>query len=167
MSARSFHDSNDLLYSDASDAPRKQQRAVELLAEQRTAGTGVLSLQVLQEHLVAATRKLAVDVGVARRKVELFARYQVVVLDVEDVLAAVDLHRLQQLSFWEALIVRAAREGGCVPLIPAFSIHGTRRSIACGAAPHSSRSPFASCCQIVRRRISLVPSAMLITRSVS
>jgi hypothetical protein len=32
--------------------------------------------------------------------------------------------------------------------------------------PHNSRSPLASCCQMVRRRISLVPSAMLITRSV-
>ena len=40
-------------------------------------------------------------------------RDSVVILDVEDVLDAIDLHRLHQVSFWDALIVRAAKEGGC------------------------------------------------------
>jgi predicted nucleic acid-binding protein len=102
MSARSFLDTNILLYSDSADAPAKQRRALELLAEQRLARTGVVSLQVLQEYFVAATRK-----------VELFANYHLVVLDVDDVLAAIDLHRLHQLAFWDALVVRAAKEGGC------------------------------------------------------
>jgi Uma2 family endonuclease len=36
------------------------------------------------------------------------------VLEVyRDVLAAIDLHRLHQVSFWDGLIVRAAKEGGC------------------------------------------------------
>ena len=113
MSARSFLDTNVLLYTDSSDAPTKRKRALELLGEHRLARTGVVSLQVLQEYFVGATRKLAVDVAVARRKVELFANYHVVILDVEDVLAAIDLHRLHQVSFWDGLIVRAAKEGGC------------------------------------------------------
>ena len=113
MSARSFFDTNILLYTDSSDAPAKRKRALELLGEHRLARSGVVSLQVLQEYFVAATRKLGVDVDVARRKVELFANFHLVVLDVEDVLAAVDLHRLHQVSFWDALIVRAAKQGGC------------------------------------------------------
>lgn len=113
MTVRSFLDTNVLLYTDSSDAPAKQKRALDLLAEHRLARTGVVSLQVLQEYFVAATRKLGVDPAVARRKVELFANHHLVVLDVEDVLAAVDLHRLHQVSFWDALIVRAAKEGGC------------------------------------------------------
>jgi predicted nucleic acid-binding protein len=124
MSARSFLDSNVLLYTDAVDAPAKQRRAFELLAEHRLARTGVVSLQVLQEYFVAATRKFAVDTGVARRKVELFANYHLVVLDVEDVLAAIDLHRLHQLSFWDALVVRAAKEGGCAVLYSEDLQHG-------------------------------------------
>jgi predicted nucleic acid-binding protein len=36
-----------------------------------------------------------------------------VTLSFEDVLAAIDLHRLHQVSFWDALILRAAKEGGC------------------------------------------------------
>jgi predicted nucleic acid-binding protein len=113
MSARSFLDSNVLLYTDSRDAPAKRRRALELLAQQRLGRTGVVSLQVLQEYFVAATRKLGVQSSVARRKVELFANYQVVVLDVDDVLGAIDLHRLHQVSFWDGLIIRAAKEGGC------------------------------------------------------
>jgi len=73
----------------------------------------VVSLQVLQEYFVAATGKLGVETGLARRKVELFANDHVVTLDVDDMLAAIDLHRLHRLSFWDALVVRAAKEGGC------------------------------------------------------
>src|SRR5580692_5293038 len=70
MSARSFFDTNVLVYADDKAAPAKQRRAVELVAEHRRAGTGVVSLQVLQEYFVTVTRKLQVDPRVARRKVE-------------------------------------------------------------------------------------------------
>ena len=33
--------------------------------------------------------------------------------DVSDILAAVDLHRLHGFSFWDALILRAAKQAGC------------------------------------------------------
>ena len=113
MSARSFLDTNVLLYSDDRDAPGKRRRALDLLAEHRLARSGVVSLQVLQEYFATATRKLGVEAAIARRKVELFANYHLVVLDVDDVLAAIDLHRLHQLAFWDALVVRAASQGGC------------------------------------------------------
>ena len=124
MSARSFFDTNILLSTDSSDAPAKRKRALELLGEYRLGRTGVVSLQVLQEYFVAATRKLGVEVDVARRKVELFANFHLVILDVEDVLAAIDLHRLHQVSFWDALIVRAAKQGGCPEVYSEDLQHG-------------------------------------------
>jgi predicted nucleic acid-binding protein len=33
--------------------------------------------------------------------------------DVADVLAAIDLHRLHGFSFWDALILRSAKQSGC------------------------------------------------------
>ena len=33
-----------------------------------------------------------------------------------DILAAIDLHRLHKLSFWDALVVRAAQQAGCTVL---------------------------------------------------
>ena len=113
MSARSFFDTNILVYTDDKDAPSKQRRALELVAEHRRAGTGVVSLQVLQEYFVAITRKLQVDARTARRKVELLAEFDVAAPEVSDILAAIDLHRLHRFSFWDALVLRSARQSGC------------------------------------------------------
>src|SRR6266478_4466392 len=113
MPARSFFDTNVLIYADDKAAPAKQRRALELVAEHRRAGTGVVSLQVLQEYFVTVTRKLQVDARIARRKVELLAEFDVAAPDLADILAAIDLHRLHGFSFWDALVVRAAKQAGC------------------------------------------------------
>jgi predicted nucleic acid-binding protein len=113
MSARSFFDTNVLVYTDDKATPAKQRRALDLLAEHRRAGTGVVSLQVLQEYFVTVTGKLHLDVRIARRKVELLADFDVAAPEVADILAAIDLHRLQGFSFWDALIVRSAKQAGC------------------------------------------------------
>ncbi len=113
MSARSFFDTNVLIYADDKAAPAKQRRALDLLSEHRRAGTGVVSMQILQEYFVTVTRKLGVDARVARRKVELLAEFDVAAPDIADILAAIDLHRLHGFSFWDALILRAAKQAGC------------------------------------------------------
>lgn len=113
MIARSFLDTNVLVYTDDASEPRKQRRAFELYRACFTRGRGVVSTQVLQEYFVATTRKLGVDPAIARRKLELFATMDVVVTQVGDILAATDLARLHSLSFWDALIVRAALAANC------------------------------------------------------
>ena len=70
-------------------------------------------MQILQEYFVAATRELNVAADIARRKLELLAEFDVVAPDLADILAAIDLHRLHLISFWDALVVRAAKQGGC------------------------------------------------------
>ena len=110
---RSFFDTNVLIYADDKAAVAKQRQALELLAEHRRARTGVVSMQVLQEYFVTVTRKLRVDPAVARRKVELLAEFDVAAPEVGDILAAIDLHRLHGFSFWNALVVRAAKQAGC------------------------------------------------------
>ncbi|MBA2563849.1 MAG: PIN domain-containing protein [Gemmatimonadetes bacterium] len=129
MSARSFLDTNVLVYTDDADAPVKQSRALELLHRTRLDGSGVLSTQILQEYFSAATRKLGVPARLARRKIELFARFDVVLVDLSDILGAIDLHRLHQISFWDSLVIRAALRSGCSLLYtedlqPALRIEG-------------------------------------------
>ncbi len=113
MSARSFFDTNILVYADDRSEPKKQRQALDLIAEYRRSGSGVLSLQVLQEYFVTVTRKLGVDPAIARRKVELLAEFDVAVPRLGDILAAIDLHRLHGLQFWDALIVQSAKQAGC------------------------------------------------------
>ena len=113
MTARSFFDTNIIIYGDDKSAPAKQRRALDLWAEHRRAGTGVVSLQVLQEYFVTVTKKLRVEPSVARRKVELLAEFDVATPELADVMAAIDLHRLHGFSFWDALILRMAQQAGC------------------------------------------------------
>jgi predicted nucleic acid-binding protein len=125
MPARSFFDTNILICADDKADPAKQQRALDLVAEHRRGRTGVVSLQVLQEYFVTVTRKLQVDARVARRKVELLAEFDVATPEVADILAAIDLHRLHGFSFWDALILRAAKQAGCNVLF-SEDMHGGR-----------------------------------------
>lgn len=124
MSVRSFFDTNVLIYADDRAALAKQRRALELIAEHRRAATGVVSLQVLQEYFVIITRKLGVEAAVARRKVELLAEFDVAAPDVADIIAAIDLHRLHKFSFWDALILRSAKQSGCRVLFSEDFQHG-------------------------------------------
>ncbi|MGD0212840.1 MAG: PIN domain-containing protein [Terriglobales bacterium] len=113
MSVRSFFDTNVLLYADDEFAPVKQRRSRDLVAQHRRDGTGVVSLQVLQEYFVNVTRKLHVDPLIARRKVEILSEFDVASLEIDDILAAIDLHRLHGFSFWDALVLRAAKQTAC------------------------------------------------------
>lgn len=121
---RRFLDTNVLVYADDHDAGVKRTRARELLADVLASGEGVISTQVLQEFFVSATRKLHVDPAIARRKVEILAEMDVVILDRELIVGAIDLYRLHSLAFWDALIVRAAAVAGCGVLLTEDLQHG-------------------------------------------
>jgi predicted nucleic acid-binding protein len=116
MSVLAFLDTNVLIYADDSSSPKKQKRATALVAEHLRTQTAVVSLQVLQEYFVAATRKLGLTPEAAQRKVEILAKARVVRFEPADVIAAIELHRLRQISFWDALIVHAARCAGAAIL---------------------------------------------------
>jgi predicted nucleic acid-binding protein len=109
MASLSFFDTNVLVYADDVSAPAKRERAIELTLEHQKADSLVLSLQVLQEYYAAATKKLRVDPALAQSKVEILARGRVVRFTERDVIASIELHRLRQISFWDAMIVHAAR----------------------------------------------------------
>lgn len=109
MKGLAFFDTNILVYSDDAADARKQALAVSLLAAHRRDNSLVVSLQVLQEYYATTTRKLKVDPLVAQTKVEALARGRVVRFTERDVIAAIELHRLSQISFWDAMIVHAAR----------------------------------------------------------
>lgn len=112
MKRPAFFDTNILVYADDASSPRKQRRAIALIAEHYRSGSAVVSLQVLQEYFAAATRKLRVDAELAQRKVELLARGRVIRFEPHDVIASIELHRLARISFWDAMIVHAARLAG-------------------------------------------------------
>lgn len=112
MANRSFFDTNVLVYAHAADEPKKRTVARKLLTAHLADQTAVFSTQVLQEYFVAVTR-IGLPADLAQHHVATYAQANVVQVTTELILAAIDLHRLHQLSFWDALILRSARAAGC------------------------------------------------------
>lgn len=75
--------------------------------------------QVLQEFYVVATRKFDPPLSkrAARRIVGTYAEWSVVHIDVPMLLAASQLEQRHRVSFWDALIVEAARRAGASRLV--------------------------------------------------
>ena len=113
-SGRTFVDTNVLLYAHDASETEKQPIARALLEGLWADRSGVLSTQVLQEFYVVATRKFKPPMrrSEARELIALYATWSVVRVDVELILDATALEERAQLSFWDALIIEAARRGG-------------------------------------------------------
>jgi predicted nucleic acid-binding protein len=126
MTVPCFVDTNVLAYADDGRDPKKQTLARDLVRRLLHERSGKLSLQVLQEFFAAARQKLGLSAVEARRRIEVYSHFDAVRLDVDDVLAAIDLHRLHDLSIWDALILRAATMSGCRVLYTEDLQHGRR-----------------------------------------
>jgi predicted nucleic acid-binding protein len=109
-----FVDTNVLLYavSTAEDERTNKERALEILDGVDV----VLSVQVLQEFYVQATRasrteKLEHDLAVAL--IESWLRFRVHDVTQSVMRNALATKQRWQISYWDAAIVEAAREAGC------------------------------------------------------
>ena len=125
MTDRAFFDTNILVY--LFDTRDSQKRAVarQLLGRYFSEKRGVLSTQVLQEFFVNVTRKAAqLSSNEARAIVANFLQVDVVVVSGSHILNAIDLHQRYQLSFWDGLILAAAKAGGASILFSEDLSHG-------------------------------------------
>jgi len=120
-----FVDTNVLLYALSSrpDEAGKAARAVAILAEPALA----LSVQVLQEFYVQATRPTSADPLSHEDAVAFMAtleRFPVQAMTVEVMRAALGARVRWQLNCWDAAIVEAARALGCRELLSEDLQHG-------------------------------------------
>ncbi len=117
MSARSFVDTNILLYADSPAEPEKQSIALALIAEQLRLGSGVISMQVLHEFAAAGLKKLDLADSLVQSRIDLYSRFEIVMPGVGALKEALALRVMYTLSFWDALIIQAAHDGGCTRLL--------------------------------------------------
>ena len=135
---RSFIDTNVLVYADDGSDPAKQATSVDLIEAHLRARSGVISTQVLQEFVNVALRKLRLPMDLIRNRLRLYGLFEVVPASAAMVSDALELHAQNPLSFWDALIVQAAYQSGCVQLLT--------EDLAAGAIVNGVRivNPFAS-----------------------
>jgi len=117
MSVRTFLDTNVLVYAFDDGEPQKRDRARALLTA--PPAPLAISAQVIGEFYVVVTRKLPKPLtqSDATAAVEQLVRLPVVPLDAELTSAAVATSQASQLSYWDALILEAARAAGCDVLL--------------------------------------------------
>jgi predicted nucleic acid-binding protein len=120
-----FVDTNVLLYSisTAADEARKHKVAIEVL----NAADLALSVQVLQEFYVQATRSTradAIDPAIAAGLVRAWIRFTLQDITLSVMLDALTIAQSHRLSYWDAAIVAAARALGCSEVLTEDLSHG-------------------------------------------
>lgn len=113
MPGRVFLDANVLVYAQDARSSKKQRTSRDLIARLASSADGVISTQVLQEFYVATTRELGVPALAAKGILKTFAVFDTVQVSPALIQDAVDCSILNQLSFWDALILAAASAAGC------------------------------------------------------
>lgn len=118
MSDIVFVDSSILIYAHDSDAALKRERAIESLRLLWETGAGRISVQVLQEFYVNATRKLAKPLArsTAREVVSSYGAWIREATTTDTVLRASDIAEMAQISFWDALIFASAEQASATQL---------------------------------------------------
>ena len=81
---------------------------LSLIGEHRSARSRVISTQVLQEYANVALRKLGLPTALVQERLGFYARFEVVMTSSALIADALDLFVLRSISFYDALIVRAA-----------------------------------------------------------
>ena len=109
-----FLDTNVLLYALSTELgeARKAETALDLLNQ----AAGVLSVQVLQEFYVQATRETKPDRITHDQAVALITsweRFTIQEITLEIMHAALRTKKRFLISYWDAAIVEAARAAGC------------------------------------------------------
>lgn len=125
MSARHFLDTNILLYSISRDPAEteKRDRAIALLDRD----DGALSVQVLQEFYVQATRATRPDRlphEIAAGLIATWTRFAVQETTLALVIRALAITAEHEFSYWDSAIIAAAGALGCRELYSEDLSHG-------------------------------------------
>ena len=125
MSALHFFDTNILLYSISrtDEEAAKRDKAVALLDEDG----GALSVQVLQEFYVQATRVTRPDPlphEIAAGLIRTWMRFEVQDVTASVLVQALDLKVSHGFSYWDSAIIAAAKTLGCRTVYSEDIAHG-------------------------------------------
>jgi len=117
MKDKAFLDTNLFVYAvDSSQGLRKKREiARELIRQHLQDASGVISIQVAQEFYHVSTHKIQTPLPTetALEYLHYISVLETVHADFGLILRAIGLHQKHTMSFWDALIVEAARTAGC------------------------------------------------------
>ncbi|MBD3414295.1 MAG: PIN domain-containing protein [Candidatus Aminicenantes bacterium] len=123
---RVFLDTNILIYAYDTSAGPKNHTAKDILMRLWDSKKGMISTQVIQEFFVTVTCKIKkpIDIDTAKVIIKDLLLWQLFVNDESSILKAIDIHEEHQFSFWDAMILQAAVNGGAELLYTEDMTHG-------------------------------------------
>jgi len=114
-----FLDTNILIYAYDVSAGNKHKTAKTIMMDLWDSGRGIISIQVLQEFFVNITKKVSrpLEIKLAKDIIKDLLKWEVVTIDGESLLEAIELHVRHQYSLWDSMILKAAQKGGAIILL--------------------------------------------------
>jgi predicted nucleic acid-binding protein len=122
-----FLDTSILLYSISRDHRETEKRRIAIDEIER--GENAISVQVLQEFYVQATRPTrsdAVPHDIAVGLMSTWMRFPVQEITIALMANALDIKASARLSYWDAAIIAAAQMLGCRELLSEDMTHGRK-----------------------------------------
>jgi predicted nucleic acid-binding protein len=118
MNAKTFIDTNVLIYAHDTDAGAKHEIAKTVLRNLWRERTGLLSVQVLQEFYVNVTRKISPPLSkdLARLVVSSYAIW-CTETSATEIASAFRIEDESRIGFWDALIVSSAVKTGAIRIL--------------------------------------------------
>jgi len=115
--AKSFLDTNILIYQLDNRDPIKQKRCREIVRTVVSNHEAVISTQILQEFYVACTMKLKIKPILVKGIMHGFENMEVVTIGIDLINNAIDASIQYQISFWDSLVVVSAESAKCQYLL--------------------------------------------------
>lgn len=108
-----FLDTNFLIYFFGKPGNPKRERCRSILEDGRDKAIFTISTQVIKEFASVMMTKFSIEPLVVKELVGELSRLEVVKIDVELILKAIDNHILYRYSFWDSLILTSAINANC------------------------------------------------------
>ena len=117
MTGKYFLDTNFLVYCFSEDEPEKRQKCLDILARAKDEASFVISTQVLNEFAAVMIKKFNQSPIAVKAIIKDLSLFEVVNMDTELILEAIDIHILHQISYWDSLIISGAKSARCAVIL--------------------------------------------------
>ena len=112
-----FIDTNVLVYTQNDLEKEKQQICRSVLNQIIKKNNLVISTQIIQEYYNVSTLKLGLDKHFVKSTINHFDFHETILLKPNLILQAIDIQIVNQLSFWDSLVISAAKSANCTTIL--------------------------------------------------
>lgn len=126
MTGKYFLDTNFLVYCFSEDELQKRETCLALLQQGKQKAAFVLSTQVLNEFAAVMLKKYKLPANQVKGIIDNLTLFEVVPVDATLIKEAIGIYSSHQLSFWDSLIISAAKTAHCHTLLTEDLHHGAK-----------------------------------------